>query len=344
MERQTQRSAVVDIAKGIAIVLVVYGHCLRGLVYANVLPATSWLSPTDYLVYLVHMPVFFLLSGYFFPSSSRKGIREFWSGRLKSIAYPYFLWSLVQGGFLLALGGTGAVNSSFQVSDLASILWKPIVPFWFLYALLASNALALLLKRIRTDLVVALTALGFVAGLHHAPGVLADIAYGFLYFSLGILVRERDWLRRIPSSWSATAALFLAFLATAAASRALGLPERFPIPASLLGIAAILSLGGALATTVSTRPVARFFQLAGQCSMSIYVMHILVLGFARTIGLRILGFQDPLVLMPPAIALAVLAPMTAQLLAARLGLHAYLGWSAPTMFAPASAPPAPKAD
>jgi uncharacterized membrane protein YcfT len=108
------------------------------------------------------------------------------------------------------------------------------------------------------------------------------------------------------------------------------IPERLPIPVSLLGVAAILALSGTLEKAM-VRPVAAFFQLAGQCSMSIFVMHILVLGFVRTIGLRVLGFQDPLVLMPPAIALAVLAPMAAQVIAARMGLHGYLGWTAPTM-------------
>jgi len=343
VERQTQRSAMVDIAKGMAIVLVVYGHCLRGLVLADVLPETSWLYSTDYVVYTFHMPIFFLLSGLFFPSSLRKSPREFWVGRLGNIVYPYFLWSLIHGGFQLALGGTGAVNSPFHLRDLAAIPWKPIPPFWFLYALFFGNVLALLLKRVRTDFVVAAAALAFVAGLHHAPGVLADIAYGFLYFSLGILAREQDWLRRIPPSWAGTAALFLAFLAATAACAALGIPERLPIPAALLGIAFSLFLCTALETTSAIRPVATFFQLVGQCSMSIFVLHILVLGFVRTILLRFLGIHDPLVLMPLAIALAVAAPVVAQILAARLGIGALVGWTVPPMLARTPSPRGPEA-
>lgn len=59
------RSREIDIAKGLAITLVVYGHCYRGLVAAGYFSETRWLSVVDYCIYTFHMPVFFLYLGYF---------------------------------------------------------------------------------------------------------------------------------------------------------------------------------------------------------------------------------------------------------------------------------------
>jgi fucose 4-O-acetylase-like acetyltransferase len=85
------RSIVADMAKGIAIVLVVYSHCLRGLVSANLVPSGSWLATVDYMIYTFHMPIFFVLSGLFFAASAQKNRRAFWLNRFKTIVYPYFL-------------------------------------------------------------------------------------------------------------------------------------------------------------------------------------------------------------------------------------------------------------
>ena len=328
MNSQERRSATVDIAKGIAILLVVYGHSLRGMVYANLLPDSSWLIPTNYLVYTFHMPVFFLLSGLFFRSSAKKGASSFWTGRFKSIVYPYFLWSLIQGAFQLALAGTGAVNSTFHSSDLLGILWRPIVPFWFLYALFFSNVVAMLVQRARPIAVVAVALIAFLAATRYAPDIVCDIAYGFLYFSLGILMRERDLLRRIPSTWSISALLCLAFLATGIACYVLKVPERLPLPAAILGMLATLAVSRTLDESASARPFADILQGLGRCSMSIYVLHILVLAFVRTICLRVLGIHSPLLLMPPAIATAVVAPIVLQVIGTRLGINAWMGFPA----------------
>src|SRR5260221_14787377 len=148
------RSTVVDMARGIAIVLVVYGHCLRGLVSANIVPSRSWLATVDYMIYTFHMPIFFVLSGLFFAASAQKNRTMFWLRRFKTIVYPYFLWSLIQGGIQIALSGSGAVNQSIGKERILAILWAPLSPFWFLYALFFCNVIAFALIGVRTSILV----------------------------------------------------------------------------------------------------------------------------------------------------------------------------------------------
>ena len=63
------RSHWVDYAKAIGIVLVVYGHVLKGLHSAGIKMPEAFYELSYSIVYTFHMPLFFFLSGLFFYSS-----------------------------------------------------------------------------------------------------------------------------------------------------------------------------------------------------------------------------------------------------------------------------------
>jgi fucose 4-O-acetylase-like acetyltransferase len=324
-QSRNHRSPVVDIAKGIAIILVVYGHCLRGLIAANIIPANSALIPTDYVVYTFHMPLFFLLSGLFFRQSLQKNETAFWIGKLRLIVYPYFLWSLVQGCIQIILAQSGAVNNPLKPDRLIHILWEPISPFWFLYALFFCNVISRAVIRFRAEAVLLAALVMFLLTFHFHAGTLQDIAYGFLYFTLGILANSRGWLNRIPASWTSAGLITAGFVAVAYGSLALGVPERLPFAAALLGIVATLAICNAMAASAASDAVARALASVGRYSMSIYVMHILVLGFIRAILLHKLHVTNFAVLLPTAVLAAVSIPMLVQRLGDSVRVSKYIG-------------------
>lgn len=86
-----QRADWIDAARGLGIVLVVLGHCLRGLVAAGVLADGPVFQIVDRAIYAFHMPLFFLLSGLVFEKAwMQRPFLEFilrWGRRL--------LWPLV---------------------------------------------------------------------------------------------------------------------------------------------------------------------------------------------------------------------------------------------------------
>lgn len=73
-----QRDKSIDISKGIGIISVVYGHlvCL-----------------IEREIFLFHMPLFFLLSGYFF--SAKDTIRDFLIKKIKSLLLPFLLFYIL---------------------------------------------------------------------------------------------------------------------------------------------------------------------------------------------------------------------------------------------------------
>jgi fucose 4-O-acetylase-like acetyltransferase len=76
------RDSLIDVAKGIGILLVVFAHIFEGIV-------------TD-IIYLFHMPLFFYLSGSTFSLTNNKyGIKYGIVKRMKSLLIPYFIFSVL---------------------------------------------------------------------------------------------------------------------------------------------------------------------------------------------------------------------------------------------------------
>jgi fucose 4-O-acetylase-like acetyltransferase len=315
----------IDTAKGIAIICVVYGHCLRGLTKSGFISAADQIQIMDYVIYVFHMPLFFVASGLFFASSLNRGKGSFWRGRLQTILYPYLFWSMTQGAVQVLVSGTGATNQGMDFERLRSILWEPISPFWFLYALFFAHIVAAALIRVRSSLIVILALAAFLLSTQIAPGVIQDVSYGLLYLALGMLIREYGLLPMLPASALQTSCLVVTFVGLSLVAYSLNVPERLAVFGSIVGVVAIGAVGALLDRSNFARPFAAFLRLCGQHSMGIFVLHILVLGLTRTVMVWALHVGNGSLLLVVGTALGVLVPLGIQFATVRLGIHAWVG-------------------
>ncbi len=136
--RHAHRYLWVDVSRGIGIILVVWGHVLRGNFD---LSTTSWARHSDRWIYAFHMPLFFLLAGLFLYPAIARGRVRFLRSRWWPIVWPYLLWSIVIG--LVEVATARFVNSPIAVSDIVMIPIIPIEQFWFLYVLLMCQLVVL---------------------------------------------------------------------------------------------------------------------------------------------------------------------------------------------------------
>jgi len=213
-----QRLDWVDSAKGIGIVLVVYGHVARGLEQGGILADSRLYRLVDASIYSFHMPLFFFLSGLFFLSSFRKQGIGLLRSKMGTIVYPYLFWSVLQLGCKMIL--SAYTNSQAGWGDLLTILWRPVEQFWFLYALLlifivTSLVFSLLgrmgmteARQVAVAVVVSLMLYFFRSLL---PGVfqVQTVAHYMVYFVLGMYFSSY-W--QAPSSERAIVALPVCFL------------------------------------------------------------------------------------------------------------------------------------
>ena len=320
-----KREIWADVAKGLAIVFVVYGHAYRGLREANLLSDSPAWAIVDYVIYTTHMPVFFFITGYFFDASIRKGGRKFWSGRLAVLVWPYLLWSFLQFQAQLLGDALKLTNGSPDPYRILTILWDPISPFWFLYALIAALLVSTLLRGMNA-LVPALVsaAVLLLSSLSSSMGVVNDIAYALFYVSCGRLwhLFEQPMSARLPLFQAFGVPLFAA---TAALGFVLGIPDRLNVPAAFAGLLVVMTVSNAIARgSLGTR----LFATLGSYSMGIYVMHITVLGAARALGMQLFGGSIPLTLMLEMV-LGVALPMLVQKAANDLHVAGYLGLKMP---------------
>lgn len=144
------RNEIIDIAKAIGIILMVIGH-------------TRCPEYLRHLIYLFHMPLFFLFSGYFFNQKYLHDKRMFIKKKIKSLYLPYVKWSLL---FLLIYNFCFNINIYSEKVSYWGIVFHPysiqdyfrhtlsilismtdhaplLGGFWFLHSILWGNLIFL---------------------------------------------------------------------------------------------------------------------------------------------------------------------------------------------------------
>ncbi|MGJ4998914.1 acyltransferase family protein [Bradyrhizobium sp. HKCCYLS3077] len=326
----------IDYARGIGVILVVYGHVLGGLVRPGIFPDGALARWMDYTLYTFHMPLFVFLAGLNVQHSLRKGARSFLESKLWTIAYPYVLWSLIQGGTTMLLARDA--NIPIHPGDLAAIWYRPIAQFWFLYALMLCHLIAVLVPS-RTVL-VSLAVAGFAIflmlpvrpdlalTLHHLPFYVAGL-YGARLMAEW---RPRGW----PLLIMITAA-FAAAVALGGELSGMDANSLASLPACVLGIAGMVVLCRLLDPTRH-----RWLAAVGVTSMTIYVLHILAGSGMRIIMLKAHIPTWPWLYLLAGTAAGVVLPLIAHVVLQRLHLLALVGLAAPAKRKARSAAIAPR--
>jgi fucose 4-O-acetylase-like acetyltransferase len=325
----------IDVARGIGIILVVYGHVLRGLISASAIDRANPFWASDYAIYTFHMPLFFLLAGLNVERSMGKGRKAFLTGKLWTLAYPYLLWSVLQGSIQFLI--PTYVNAPRPLWTLATILWRPIAQFWFLYALFFCHLFAWACAARRSTMAL-LALLAMIAGRFLPDSIWNSIAYALPFYVAGLLLSPRilRWNpeRKTALLWTAGSAALYALSVHLGRGPSHGnssLPASWP--AALAGIA--LTIGAShlivdLAPSPQSSPAAaprKIFEFLGAASLTIYILHVLVASGTR-IALKRLhaGWPTELLL---ATLLGILVPAALHLLFDRLNLLPLLGLAPP---------------
>ena len=104
------RILFIDLAKGIAILLVVIGH----------IDTTPYIKP---LIYSFHMPLFFILSGYFFKKN--ESILETSKKLFNTLIIPYLIiGTIMRGNTLVVNAVNGLPINKFDLLSLPLVLWR----------------------------------------------------------------------------------------------------------------------------------------------------------------------------------------------------------------------------
>jgi fucose 4-O-acetylase-like acetyltransferase len=193
MEIKKQRIEWIDALKGLAIILVVFGHIADGYISANLYSNSKCLYSIYYCVYSFHMPLFFMLSGVTFALAYYKNC-TFNVFKIKcqllNFVWIYVVFSTVQWIFQYVF--SDYVNTVYSVKDLLLIFIKPVALYWYLYVLFFIYIISIfLLKRIEIKILVVTS--GIVSFLisflkFGQLYIVKHIIYFSAFFILGIFI------------------------------------------------------------------------------------------------------------------------------------------------------------
>lgn len=316
-----------DMAKGLGIILVVFGHSWRGLEMAGVLSDGPLFRAVDNAVYAFHMPLFFFLSGWFFPRSlERLGAGEQAQRIFWRLFYPMCVWTYIFLAVKL-VAGEGANNA---VGPEALLTWP--VPgqlhLWFLWALILLQGVAVVLRPLALRgmmpffaVMTGLSAVLWLSALAPESAWTSGAVRSAPFFFLGGL-----WhlLGDLPSSRRSAVLASLAFVAVdALAIWQLGGDVSLRL---LIGTVAVVSfLIMVRACEPHSGAVGRMLVLLGKCSMTIYLMHTIFAAAIRILLDHGLGIKAPAPLLILTVLGGVFLPLLIHLAPVPAVLRRILG-------------------
>ncbi len=288
------RNNYISIAKALGIILMVVGH-------------SGCPSAIGRFIYLFHMPLFFVCSGYFFKEIADKAsLLSFYRKRIKGLYLPYLKWSLL---FLLLhnvfrhfnITGSKIYYAQDFIRQLIRLVTMTdyellIRPFWFIKELLFASVIIASISMIRarlfpnigtfTLLFYSLTIAIFAKFIPLIP-LIGDCSLLFLsiaYFYSGILIQKYK-----PSIPFTTSMMFISFFAVLIGSVLFtgNIDMRFTTANNMLPYY-ILSLSGIVMVLCISKKLDKIsinstFYYIGNHTMPILALNLLALKFGNLI-------------------------------------------------------------
>jgi uncharacterized membrane protein YcfT len=278
----TPREAWIDVAKGIAISLVVLYHSVMYLDRAGV---TGALAPLNPLLDTFRMPLFFFMSGLLATQVVRLPYRDLFRKRMLLLLYLYVIWVTVQTLVLVAMPqiSPGAVNARW--GDLFTLFIRPNSNLWFIYALPLFLTIAWLLRRWHPVLQVsaaAILAAAFGAGLLHTASPWDKMGRYLVFFIAAIWLgptvrslvpRVRWWHAIVFGVVYAAVVVFMVKLSLV----------RLPFALLVMSVLAV-AVGISIAVVLCRIAAFDFLRALGTLTLPIYLVHAVpMMGLAAVI-------------------------------------------------------------
>ncbi len=214
MSFERQRFNAIDIAKVIAIILVVVGHYFPD-------DSPEWWVGIHDVIYTFHMPLFFFASGFLYAATRHPtGYAAFMRRKFTRLMVPYFSASVVIICFKLLTesGGDGtALDNPVTPMAFLEMFWSPSAGYflWFIWALMWMFAVVGLARgRMgRSALAMAAVALAYTPWTFTNLFCIEQARQMFVYFMLGAVgadLRERFRYDRENAVFVGAACLFAA--------------------------------------------------------------------------------------------------------------------------------------
>lgn len=284
-----------DYSRGLTILMVVFVHMRNGLINFGLFDNAEAFVLNSQAFTTATMPLFFFMSGMFVRSTLKKPLAAFLADKGKTLAYPYFLWSILY--LILAALLNQHTTEVVEINHVWRVIYLPTMHLWFFYTLFCVMLLFALLHRAG---VPAAGVLAFAVILNMIPDsllkteswkVLGSVCNYLPYFAVGTVINRGEPTVRLSQASMpilislVTGGLFLSWWGVNNGWRdheGLILLVILPNAVAILSLGIILERLGRL----------RIIPFLGQHSLEIFVAHVLGYSLARVFLYDILGIDN----------------------------------------------------
>ena len=284
------RSTLVDIVKGIAIILVAYGHTAQGMVHRG-----WWGGPgaafSHTFIYSFHMPAFFFVAGLFVMGSvGKRGGVGFAVDKVKTILYPYILFAVIGAAIEPLVGRFKSGTSPFHWNVFALNLIDGEAS-WFLFVLFFCLLLALITVRVPAGLrFVGAVLLGMLPSF--GPPLFSQVPHEFCFVAAGMWVGTLIFRLETVRPAKAVAGLILLAALQVSAVFICGAPVALGrwmyIVLGLTGTAGLFLLSRLLVRSRFGEGLAWI----GRASLAVFLLSAFAQGATREILLRVFHTRE----------------------------------------------------
>ncbi len=143
-----KRINFIDSLKGLAILFVVWGHSIQYLRDGS----DFFHNPIIEFLYSFHLPLFFMISGFFFNSSIKLNFKEFLYKKSIQLLLPCLIWAILFESIHLIQS-----DRIDWIQSIKTIVFPTMWPIWFLKELFLSYILVYLSYKISSKKLIAFT-------------------------------------------------------------------------------------------------------------------------------------------------------------------------------------------
>lgn len=305
----------IDLAKGIAITMIVFRHTITGVWDAGIEMDPQFYEVCVQVGLTFRMPLYFLLSGiFFYRSISKRGQWGYTVHKANTIMYPYFIWSIIL--MTLQLIFHEYVNGQFTTLEAwLTVFYDPWGHWWFLYALFVVSILYMFLHKLVLGNKIALFFITVVFYFisHHMGDLylVDDILELLVYFALGDIVS--GFAVRLEESGIPGNNLFVTVMVLLAILGEYLLFYNFRTDPTANLVFAIIGISTASLLCVriarSSRKWKLYLRLLGQHSLYIYLLHAFAAPAMRVFLNRLLGIESLSIIIPLSFLSGLIIPI-----------------------------------
>jgi fucose 4-O-acetylase-like acetyltransferase len=330
----------IDNARGVGIVLVVFGHVIISSMNVGQIERQGFWADIVFYIYTFHMSVFMFLSGIFVTRRINDSKKRFIYNIWETIIWPYLFWGFwvllseqITARFVERTPVISRSSVGFNNIDI-SLLWTPIAWLWFLWAIALFHIVAIFLQnrpRVLLFIGICVLPLSAVFKMEFFP---YQLSHFLVFYATGVM--GGPFILKSIKSVSWPIIVGLGVLSALLSIPAFGLvgftwSEFTPAwslastPAGIAGVMFVVFLS-------QWQPLqnVRIFSFLGRRSMAIYVTHIFFISAVRILLSKAFHLSQffPWVFFSCAIA-AFAGPLVIFFVAEKLRLEVVFGLGRP---------------